>query len=141
MNIAVIDGQGGGLGKLIIGKFRTELGDKIKITALGTNSYAAKAMLKTGANESYYGEELIVKYIEKTDLSCIIAPIGVLFSGGINGEITYKISQAVVSKECTKYIIPLKKHGFYIPGTTNLELKDIILEIVEEIIKCQELTS
>ena len=141
MNIAIIDGQGGGLGKSIIGKLKIELCEKIKIIALGTNPQAAKAMIKAGADEGFYGENLIVKYLEEASLDCIVAPIGVLCSGGINGEVTYKISKAVVNKECIKYIIPLKKHGFYIPGTTTLELKDIIHEIIEEIKKYQESAS
>jgi hypothetical protein len=141
MNIAVIDGQGGGLGKSIIAKLKIELSENINITALGTNPQASKAMIKAGADEGFFGENFIVKYIDEADLDCIVAPIGVLCSGGINGEVTNKISKAVVNKKCTKYIIPLKKHGFYIPGTTTLELKDIIQEIIEEIIKCQELTS
>ncbi|WP_250816666.1 DUF3842 family protein [Clostridium swellfunianum] len=141
MNIAIIDGQGGGLGKAIIARLRAELMENTNIIALGTNPGAAKAMHKAGANQSFYGESLIVKHILNSNLDCIVAPIGVLCSGGINGEVTYKISHSVVNKECTKYIIPLKKHGFYIPGTTNLELKDILKEIVAEIKKCQESVS
>ena len=140
-NIVVIDGQGGGLGKSVISKLRCELGDELSITALGTNPHAAKAMIKAGAAFALYGEEYITEYIKNKEISCLIAPIGILCSGGINGEVSHKLSEIVFKKDCTKYIIPLKKHGFYIPGTTNLELKEIIQEIVDEIKKCQELTS
>lgn len=55
MQIAVVDGQGGGIGKAIIEKLRAELGDGITILALGTNSLATSLMLKAGANEGATG--------------------------------------------------------------------------------------
>ena len=133
LNIVVIDGQGGRLGKSIISKLRTEFSNEISIISLGTNSHAAKAMLKAGANSSYFGDEYITNYIHNNNISCLIAPIGILCTGGLNNEVTPNLSEAVFRKECTKYIIPLRKHGFYIPGTTNLEIKDILNEIVYDI--------
>jgi hypothetical protein len=59
MKIAVIDGQGGGLGKLIIEKLRKSLGDSIEILALGTNAFATANMVKSGANEGASGESAI----------------------------------------------------------------------------------
>lgn len=141
MSIAVIDGQGGGLGKSIIVNLRNELGNSTDIIALGTNAYAAKAMLKAGASQCFHGENSIVSYIENNYIRCLVAPIGVLCSGGLSGEVTHKISECIFKKDCIKYIIPLKKHGFYIPGTVNLELKEIMDEIVKEIKKCQDLIS
>jgi hypothetical protein len=138
MDILVLDGQGGGLGKTVISKLREELGAALFITALGTNSYAAKAMLKSGADKALFGEDTIVSFLNNSLMDCIIAPIGCLCNGGLNGEITEKISHAIFTKECTKYLIPLRKHGFYIPGSTNLELKEIIQEIADQIKKCQE---
>ena len=37
MRIAVIDGQGGGIGKAIVERIRQKLEDKAEIVALGTN--------------------------------------------------------------------------------------------------------
>ncbi|NMB01716.1 MAG: DUF3842 family protein [Firmicutes bacterium] len=51
MKIAVIDGQGGGIGRLIVEKLRQELGHRCHILALGTNALAASVMLKAGAND------------------------------------------------------------------------------------------
>lgn len=133
MEIVVIDGQGGGLGKAVISRLKNELLDSITITALATNETAARAMLKAGAEKSFFGEHYIVSYIQNSAFSILIAPIGALCPGGLNNEITVKIASAVFQKECTKYIIPLKKHGFYIPGTAKLEIRDIISEIIHEI--------
>lgn len=45
------------------------------------------------------------------------------------------ISNAIFNMDCAKYIIPLQKHGIYIPGTRNLQIKDIIEAIALDIKK------
>ncbi|MFZ5353083.1 MAG: DUF3842 family protein [Bacillota bacterium] len=133
MIIAVIDAQGAGLGQTIIKKLRKELGNDIHIAALGTNQTATQNMLEAGADKGYTGENEICSFCETAAVSCIIGPIGIICSGGILGEITPRISGSVFSMSCTKYIMPLQKHGIYIPGTRSLQIKDIISEIVEDI--------
>jgi hypothetical protein len=133
MKVAVIDAQGAGLGQSIIKKIRRELGRDTYIVALGTNVTATSNMIRSGANVGITGESEICFFCSAGSLDCIVGPIGVICSGGINGEITPSISQAVMQMECTKYIIPLQKHGIYIPGTRNLQIKDIIDEIINDI--------
>jgi hypothetical protein len=137
VEIVVFDGQGGGLGKSVITKLRSELSDSLLITSLATNDFASKAMHKAGADKSFFGENYIVSYINNINFDALIAPIGALCPGGLNNEITAEIAFAIFQKNCNKFIIPLKKHGFYIPGAANLELKDIIDEIVSKIKNCQ----
>lgn len=133
MKIAVIDAQGAGLGQTIIKKIRKEIGIDIYIIALGTNAFACSNMIKAGANEGISGEKSIWSFCQSNKVDSIIGPIGIICSGGINGEITPMISNSVFNMDCTKYIIPLQKHGIYIPGTRNLQIKDIIKEIVLDI--------
>lgn len=133
MNIAVIDAQGAGLGQTVIKKLRREIIGQIDITALGTNSFAASVMLKAGANNSVSGERAIIAYLKDAKIDCIIGPIGMICNGGINGEITASISQTIFNLDCTKYILPLQKHGIYIPGTRNLQIKEFIEEIIKDI--------
>lgn len=135
MKIAVIDAQGAGLGKTVIKKIRKEIGLNIHITALGTNPTATSNMLKAGANHGLTGENSICNFCNTNSLDSIIGPIGIICSGGIKGEITASISQSVFNLNCTKYIIPMQKHGIYIPGTINLKIKNIIEEIVSDIKK------
>jgi len=133
MKVAVIDAQGAGLGQSIIKKIRKELGSSIHLIALGTNTVATSNMVRAGANVGITGESSICLFCRNNTIGSIIGPVGIVCSGGIRGEITPKISEAVFQMECTKYIIPLKKHGIYIPGTRNLEIKEIIEEIVSDI--------
>jgi len=67
MNILIIDGMGGGIGKSIIEQIKSKLADTV-ITAVGTNSIATSAMLKAGADYGATGENAIIFNCTKTDL-------------------------------------------------------------------------
>ena len=71
MRIAVIDGQGGGIGRLIVEKLRQDLGHKCTILALGTNAMATSVMLKAGANEGASGENAVVFSSDRVDV-CLL---------------------------------------------------------------------
>lgn len=133
MRIVVVDAQGAGIGQAIIKKIRRELGPKPFIIGLGTNEYAALNMKKCGADNIIWGETDICNFCNSNNVDFLIGPIGIIISGGINGEITSSISTALMKMDCKKYIIPLQKHGIYIPGTKNMEIKEFILEIITDI--------
>ena len=133
MKIAIIDAQGAGLGQTIIKRIRKDIGQDVYIIALGTNPFATSNMIKAGANIGISGESEICSFCKNNEIDSLIGPIGIICAGGINGEITASISQSVFNMDCIKYIIPLQNHGIYIPGTRNLEIKEIIEEIVVNI--------
>ena len=83
MKIAVIDGQGGGLGKTLVSSLKTELKEKAFIYALGCNSYASKNMYKAGAEEAIFGETNILNFLNSKNYDCIVGPIGIILPGGI----------------------------------------------------------
>lgn len=135
MRIAIIDGLGAGLGQTIIRRIKKEVSDDIYIIALGTNPAATSNMIKSGADEGITGENKICMFCSQEKMDCLIGPIGIMCNGGIKGEITPAISQSIFDLDCIKYIIPLRKHGIYIPGTRDLEIKEIIDEIILDISK------
>jgi|GEM_PF-6533066 len=72
MNVLVIDGQGGGLGKQLVSAIKGI--DGINVTAVGTNSIATSAMLKAGATEAATGENAVIVACRKADV--ILGPSG-----------------------------------------------------------------
>lgn len=130
MKIAVIDAQGAGLGQTIIKKIRKDIGQDIYIIALGTNTFATSNMIKAGANIGISGENEISTFCKTSKIDSLIGPIGIMCNGGINGEITALLSESVFHMDCIKYILPLQNHGIYIPGTRDLQIKEIIDEII-----------
>ncbi|PPK48155.1 DUF3842 family protein [Clostridium algidicarnis] len=133
MKIAVIDAQGAGLGQTVIKRIRKEIPKEIYIIGLGTNTIATSNMVRAGANVGITGEKAICSFCDRQNIDCIIGPIGVICNGGVNSEISASITQSIFKMDCIKYIIPLRKHNIFIPGTRNLEIKEIINEIIIDI--------
>jgi hypothetical protein len=133
MRIAVMDGQGGGLGKVVVLALKKALGEKIEIIALGTNSVATQNMMKSGADYAISGAKKIKEYLLKEGIHGIVGPIGIIISGGIKGEITPALAEMVFTLPCKKYIIPLQMHGLYIPGTNDKDIKELVVEIINKI--------
>ena len=59
MEILVIDGQGGGLGRQLVAAVKKAVPQAV-VTAIGTNSAATSAMLKAGADRAATGENAVV---------------------------------------------------------------------------------
>lgn len=137
MKIAIIDGQGGGIGKHIVEKIRCSLSpQKVEIIALGTNSIATSLMLKAGANEGASGENAIVCNSSKADY--IIGSVAVLAPNSMLGEVTAKMAEAIANSDAVKILIPLNKAGIEIIGVKDEPLPHLIDEIIERLKKDME---
>ena len=88
MEILVIDGQGGGLGRAVVAALKSHFPDAV-INAAGTNSQATKEMLKAGALHAATGENPVAVMARSADI--IIGPIGIVIADSMYGEVTPKI--------------------------------------------------
>lgn len=128
IRIAVIDGQGGGIGKAIVEKIRTVFGDEIQILALGTNALATALMLKSGANEGASGENAIVVNAAKADY--IIGSIGIISANSMLGELTPLMARAIAESPARKILIPLNRCNIFVAGVKNEPLPHFIEDAV-----------
>lgn len=124
MRIAVIDGQGGGIGKSIVEKLRRELPEDTHIIALGTNAVATMLMIKAGANEGASGENAIVINVSRVDI--IVGAIGIIVANAMMGELTPKMSEAIASSTARKVLIPLNRCNIEVAGVKNDPLPHLI---------------
>ena len=129
MRIAVIDGQGGGIGKAIVEKLRQKYGSSVKILALGTNSLATAAMMKAGADEGATGESAIVYNAAKADV--LMGPIGILSASALMGELSPVMARAIGESPALKILIPLNKCSIQVAGVKNQSLPQLIEEAAE----------
>ena len=126
MNILIIDGMGGGIGKSIIENIRNELTD-IKITAVGTNSLATSAMLKAGATYGATGENAVVYNCTKA--TYIIGVIGIIVANSMHGEISPKMAAAVSASPAHKILLPIDKCNVTVLGLAQKPIQSLITEI------------
>lgn len=117
MKIAVVDGQGGGIGRLIVEKIRQEFGQSCHIIALGTNAVASSIMLRAGANEGASGENAVVQSVKKVDL--IVGSVAIIAANSYSGELTPTMAEAIASADALKFLIPLNRCGLEIAGIND----------------------
>ena len=82
MEILVIDGQGGGLGRQLVAAVKKAVPQAV-VTAIGTNSAATSAMLKAGADRAATGENAVVVGCRRADV--ILGPIGIVMADALLG--------------------------------------------------------
>ncbi|GAB6179871.1 DUF3842 family protein [Desulfotomaculum defluvii] len=134
MRIAVIDGQGGGIGKAVVSKLRQAFEDSIEIVALGTNSLATSLMLKSGANEGATGENAIVYNVSRVDF--IVGPVAIVCANSLLGELTPLMAKAIAESPAKKVLIPLNRCNLTVAGVETKPLPHYIDDAIE-IVKAQ----
>lgn len=131
MRIAVVDGQGGGIGKHITEKLRREMPEYVEILALGTNALATSMMLRAGANEGATGENAIVYNVSRVDL--IVGPMSILFPNALLGELSPKMAEAIATSTARKILLPLGRFRIDIVGLKTDPLPHMIEELVKRV--------
>ncbi|HSB04034.1 MAG TPA: DUF3842 family protein [Thermodesulfobacteriota bacterium] len=129
--IAVIDGQGGGIGSVIIKRLRDSLGEEIEVIGLGTNAMATGAMLKAGANRGASGENAIVQTVKTAEI--IIGAMGIVLANSMMGELTPRMAEAIASSPATKYLLPLKTSDLEIIGAPKEPLPHLVDQLIKRI--------
>lgn len=132
MKIAVIDGQGGGIGKALIEKIKSIGKGDFKIIALGTNTLATANMLKAGASDGATGENAIVFNSSRVDI--IMGPIGIITANSMLGELTPKMAQAISESSAKKILIPFNKCNIYITGVNDESLQNHLDSAVQKLL-------
>ncbi len=128
--ICVIDGQGGGIGSVIIKKLKDRFEEKIMVVALGTNAIATAQMLKARANKGASGSNAIVQTVRKADV--IVGPVGIIIPHAMMGEVTPVMAEAVSLSDARKILLPLSQENLEIVGTSRLPLPQMVDELLDQ---------
>ena len=121
--LVVIDGQGGRIGSLLVGRLKAETGP-YEIYAIGTNSIATSVMMKAGADFGATGENPIV--VNCRDADVIVGPIGIISADSLLGEITPAIAVAVGQSAAQKVLLPINRCNNYIVGVRDEPVSGLI---------------
>ena len=116
MNILVIDGQGGKLGRKLVESIRKAC-PEAEITAVGTNSIATQNMLNSGcADHLATGENAVIVACRTTQI--IVGPFGIATADAMLGEISPAMANAVASSPAYRVLIPMNLCSTYIAGVS-----------------------
>lgn len=117
MNILVIDGQGGRLGRKLLESIRKTC-PEADITAVGTNSIATQNMLGAGcANQLATGENAVIVACRTSQV--IVGPFGITAADSMMGEITPAMANAVASSAAYRVLIPMNLCNTYVAGVAK----------------------
>ncbi len=117
MNILIIDGQGGKLGRKLTEGIRKRC-PEARITAVGTNSLATQAMMAGGCCDRLAtGENAVIVACRSADV--IVGPFGIATADALMGEISPAMANAVASSPAYRVLIPMNLCGTYIAGTVR----------------------
>ena len=104
--VAVIDGQGGGMGRGLVEAVKKKW-PQLHVRALGTNALATAAMLRSGADDGATGENAVVFNAHRADV--LLGPIGVLTPNGLLGEVSPAMAAAIGGSEAVKILLPSQR--------------------------------
>lgn len=128
MEILVIDGQGGGVGRSLVEELKKRYPD-YKLIAVGTNSAATANMLRGGyADAAATGENAVVFNSSRADV--IVGPAGIVMANAMYGEITPKMAEAISSSPAELVLIPMNHCRATIVGVAEKRLSEYILDAV-----------
>ncbi|MEO5355747.1 MAG: DUF3842 family protein [Nitrospirae bacterium YQR-1] len=135
LKVAVVDGQGGGIGSVIVKRLRDEFDDAVEIIALGTNSSATTSMLRAKANRGATGENAIVLNSNRVDV--ITGPLSIVIANSMMGELTPKMAQGIAESKAKKILLHLNQEGIEVVGGAREPLPhqvDCLIEKVKNLI-------
>ena len=130
MNVLVIDGQGGGLGRQLVAAISAAC-PEARLTAVGTNSLATSAMLKAGTVRAATGENAVVVNCRIADI--IVGPIGIVIADALLGEITPAMAAAVCQSGAKRVLIPVNHCDNYIVGVPEQPIGDLVAAAVQKV--------
>ena len=117
MNILVIDGQGGRLGRKLVESIRKACPDTV-IMAVGTNSIATENMMSTNSVDHLAtGENAVIVACRTADI--IVGPVGIATADALMGEISPAMANAVASANAHRVLIPMNLCNTYVAGVVS----------------------
>ena len=131
MDILIIDGQGGNLGRQLTRRLKEAL-PGADITAVGTNSTATENMLKGGADRAATGENAVVVNARRAKV--IAGPLGIVIADALLGEVTPAMAMAVGQSDAVRVLVPMNRCDTLVAGVEEKPMGELIEDAVGRIV-------
>lgn len=123
MQILIIDGQGGKIGRAVAEAVLKERPD-VRLSVIGTNAIATSNMMRSGVKDAATGENPVAVMAPRADV--IIGPVGIVIADSLMGEVTPKMALAVGQSRAKKILIPLNRCDNMVVGIEDIPLAEMI---------------
>ena len=130
MTVLVIDGQGGGLGRQLVAAVKARV-PGAAVWAVGTNSAAATAMLRAGADKAATGENAVAVACRRADV--IVGPVGIVIADAMLGEITPAMALAVGQSAAARVLVPVNQCDNIVAGAQGLPMARLVQSAAEAV--------
>lgn len=130
MEILVIDGQGGKLGRQLVEAILKAHPDAV-LTAVGTNSLATESMMKGGARRVATGENAVIVNSRRADV--ILGPIGIVLADALLGEISPAMAAAVGASRAVKILIPMNRCETLVAGVNGQSAAALVADALAKL--------
>lgn len=130
MEILVIDGQGGKLGRQLVEAI-AKAHPEVTLTAVGTNSLATENMMKGGAKRAATGENAVLVNSRRADF--ILGPIGIVLADALLGEISPAMAVAVGQSRAVKILIPMNRCETLVAGVAGQSPSALIADALAKL--------
>lgn len=131
MEILIIDGQGGNLGRQLVRRLK-EAAPQADVTAVGTNSTATENMLKGGADRAATGENAVVVNARRAKV--IAGPLGIVIADALLGEVTPAMATAVGQSDAVRVLVPMNRCETLVAGVEEKPMGELIEDAVGRIV-------
>ena len=101
------------------------------LTAVGTNSLAASAMLKAGAARAATGENAVLVNARRADV--IVGPLGIVIADALLGEITPAMAAAVGQADAKRILIPVNHCDNYVVGIADVPVGTLVQSAAQKV--------
>ena len=125
MQITVIDGQGGRIGRELTALARARC-PGAEILAVGTNSAATAAMRKAQPDQSATGENAVIAACRTADI--ILGPLGIVIADAMLGEITPAMAAAVGRAHAVRLLVPMNRCSNLVAGVPEVPLSRLLAD-------------
>lgn len=133
--VAVLDGQGGGIGSAIIRALRERMGLAVEVWALGTNAIATSQMMRAGASKEASGETAVIHEVSKSQV--VLGTISIILANSFMGEITAAMAAAVADSPALKLLLPLNQENIEVAGTIKQPLPHQVNALLAKLLEVQ----
>lgn len=131
MDILIIDGQGGNLGRQLTRKLKETM-PQADVTVVGTNSTATENMLKGGADRAATGENAVLVNARRAKV--IAGPLGIVIADALLGEVTPAMARAVGQSDAVRVLIPMNRCDTLVAGVAEKPMGELLDDAVRRIV-------